>query len=95
MDNQEQYEEKVSAQLDEIDAEIDKLKAVASKEKAELRIKFDGYIDELEQKRKDVGVRLQSIKGSGDAAMDDVQRGLKEAWDRLDIARRAAKARFH
>lgn len=95
MSTQNHYEEKVSAQLDELEAEIDKLKAVAAKEKAELGIKFSRYIDELEQKSKDVGERLASIKESGDEAMDDVQRGLKEAWDRLAIAQKAARARFH
>lgn len=95
MNTQEHYEKKISAQLDELDAEIDKLKAVAAKEKAELGIKFGSYIDELEQKRRDVGERLTSLKESGDEAMDDVKRGLKEAWDRLAIAQKAAKARFH
>jgi hypothetical protein len=95
MNTQEHYKEKVSAQLDELEAEIDKLKASSSKDKAELKIKFDSYIDELDAKRKDVGEKLASIKDSGDKAMDDVQRGLKEAWDRLEIAQRAAKARFN
>ncbi len=95
MNTSEHYEKKISAQLDELEAEIDKLKAVASKEKAELGLRFDSYIDELEQQRKDVGERLASIKESGDEAMDDVQRGPKEAWDRLAIAQKAAKARFH
>jgi|GEM_PF-2187531 len=95
MNSQEHYKEKVSAQLDELEAEINKLKAVASKDKAELRIKFDKYIDELEKKRQHVGEKLADIKDSGDQAMDDVQRGLKEAWDRLEIAQKAAKARFH
>jgi vacuolar-type H+-ATPase subunit I/STV1 len=95
MNTQEHYKEKVSAQLDELEAEIDKLKASSSKDKVELKIKFDSYIDELDAKRKDVGEKLASIKDSGDKAMDDVQRGLKEAWDRLEIAQRAAKARFN
>lgn len=95
MNKQEAYKEKAGAELEMIGAELNRLKAIAEKAKAEQRATLDHYIGSLEQRRQELGDKLESIKDNSADALEDLQHGLREAWDRLDIARKAAKARFH
>lgn len=95
MNKQEAYKEKVSAELDKIGAEVHRLKAMAAETKAEKQIKLTGYINMLEEKKEALGNQLETLKDSSGDAADDIQRGLKDAWDRLAIAKKAAEARFH
>lgn len=87
--------QKLKGELDEIRAEVKMLKAKAAQTTTEQRIKFDRYLETLEEKRNEVGESLESLKESGDDAVDDIKAGLKEAWQRLAIAKQAAEARFH
>jgi chromosome segregation ATPase len=95
MNNYEGYKEKASAELDKIGAEVNRLKARAAEAKAEQRIQLDEYLAPLEEKRKELDDQVSALKDSSSDAMNDLQRGLKDAWDRLAIAKKAAKARFH
>ena len=95
MNHLELYKERTQSELDKIGAEIRKLKATAEAAGAEQRVRFVRYVSELEDRCEDLGDRLDSIKSSGEDAAADLSRGLKDARDRLAIAKRAAKARFH
>lgn len=95
MNNYEVYKEKASAELDKIGAEINLLKAKAAEAKAEQRVQLDEYLATLEDKRNKLDDQVSTLKDSSEDAMDDLRRGLKDAWDRLAIAKKAAKARFH
>ena len=95
MNHLEPYREKAKSELAEIGAEIRKLKAKAGEAKADQQLKFDRYLSELEVRRQELGRRLESLEDAGQEAMRDLKRGPKEARDRLVIAKRAAKARFH
>lgn len=88
-------QQEMQSQLRHLRAEIDKLKATASKAQAEDRSKFDRYLEALDEKSNDVGEKLESLKSAGDGAIRDITEGLKDAMGRLEIAKRAAKARFH
>ena len=88
-------QQKIRAELEQLRAELDKLKAQADESSAEKQIKFDRYLDTLDEKRNEVGEKLEALKDSGDDAIDDIKEGLKEAWQRLAIAKTAAKIRFH
>ena len=95
MNNIEHSQQKIQAELTELRAELTKLRALAEKENADQRKKFDRYLDALNEKSEDVSAKLDSLKESGGDAADDIKKGLKEAWERLAIAKQAAKARFH
>jgi len=88
-------QQKIRTRLTELRLELDKLKAQAAREKADKRVEFDQYLDSLHEKSKEVGAKLDALKDSGGDALDDIRTGLNEAWERLAIAKRAAKARFH
>ena len=89
------YRHKVEAELKRIRADVEVLKAKAAKVKAEERKKFDDYLGTIEEKSEQIGEQIGELKSKSGEATDDIQKGLKEAWDRLAIATEAAKARFH
>lgn len=88
-------ERKIRAQLDRLRAEIETLKAKASDNSSESQTKFERYLETLDEKSNDVGEKLESLKDASDEAINDITKGLKDALGRLEIAKRAAKARFH
>lgn len=95
MESQDMYKKEVKANLDILKADVDKLKAQAEKIEAEQRSRFFQYIEELDENRETIARKLDELKDAGGKARDDIERGLKEAWDRLAIAKKAAEARFH
>ena len=86
---------KIKAELDELRAEVNKLKADAEKQTAETRMRFDQYLGSLDRKSTRIGEKLESLRDSSGDAMDDIRLGLRDAMQRLAIARKAAQARFH
>ena len=95
MQSQDMYKKEVRANLDVLKADVAKLKAQAEKVEAEQRSRFFQYIEELDENRETIARKLDELKDAGGKARDDIERGLKEAWDRLAIAKKAAEARFH
>ena len=95
MNRTELYEQEIRAELAQIQAELDTLKARAEQESTGQPMKFDEYLATLTEKSEEVGDKLENLKDSGSDAVDDIKTGLKEAWQRLAIAKRAAEARFH
>ena len=95
MNSQEMYKQEVNASLEMLKADVAELKAKTEKLDAEGRSRFDDYVEELDEKRAEIGKQLADLAEAGGKAKNDIERGLKEAWDRLAIAKRAAEARFH
>ena len=95
MNRTELYEQEIRAELAQLKAELDTLKAQAAQEEAGQRLKFHHYLDTLSDKSEEAGEKLESLKDSGGDAVNDIKSGLKEARERLAIAKQAAEARFH
>lgn len=95
MTRTELYEQEIRTELAQLQAELDTLKARAEQEKTGPPMKFEEYLATLTEKSEEVGDKLENLKDSGSDAVDDIKAGLKEAWQRLAIAKRAAEARFH
>lgn len=92
MQDRQPEKDKLKAQLDELDAEVDKLKARAKQAGAEQRMKYSEYVDTLEEKRSDMKKRFEELKDDTGEALDELKAGVKDAWERLAIAKRAAQA---
>lgn len=89
------FRKEVRANLEMLEADVARLKARADQIDAGGRSRFARYVDELDQNRAAVARRLEDLRDAGGQAKDDIEQGLKEAWDRLAIAKKAAEARFH
>jgi uncharacterized coiled-coil DUF342 family protein len=90
----EAYEQKMQAQLDEWNAEIDKLRAKADKAGADTKLEYNKKIEELRSMQKTAVGKLGEIKGASDDAWDELRAGANEAWDSLDKAFKNAASKF-
>ena len=95
MQSQHLFKEEVRANLEMLKADVAELKARACQIEATERSRFARYIHELDENREALVRRVEELEHAGGKARDDIEQGLKEAWDRLAIAKKAAEARFH
>jgi len=94
MSNKSAYTKKVQAQLDEWDADIQKLKARADRAEADAQIEIEKQIKSLKRKREETGDKLAELKAAGDDAWDDIKEGLDSAIDSLGNALKSATSRL-
>ena len=95
MTRTELYEEEIRTELGQLKAELDSLQEKIEAQDAGPKEKLDDYIDSLSDKREQVGKKLENLKDASSDAVDEIRSGLTEAWERLAIAKQAAKAKFH
>lgn len=93
-DKRKAFEEKLDAQIDELNAQIALFKAKADKAKAEAKVEYYKSIDGLQFKRDTARAKLHELKASGDEAWDDLKTGAEKAWDDLRSAFHSAAAKF-
>ena len=94
MNKKEAYEQKLEAQLDEWNAEIDKLRAKANKATAEARIEYDDQIKSLNAQRDTVRQRLDELKRSGAGAWEELRDGLESAGKAMNDSLKSAYDKF-
>ena len=90
----EEFQKKLEAQLNELDAKTAKLRENGRELKGEAKVKWDGKMAELEMKREVARAKLAEIGQSSAEAWKDVQKGAQSAWDELDKAVRDASREF-
>jgi len=88
------YVEKLKAQLDEWNADIDKLAAKAAQAEAEAKIEYQNQLDELRAKRDDVRNKLSALQQAGEGAWEDLKEGLENSWEILKMSFKRAKSEF-
>ena len=94
MSMKEAYEKKLQAQLDEWNAEIDKLKAKAANAEADVQIEYHKQIGELHSLQKSANGKLSKLKEASDDAWEDLKFGVESACDSLGSAIKSAVSRF-
>jgi multidrug resistance efflux pump len=94
MENREEYQGKMEAQLSEWGAEIDKLKARADKSAADTRQGYYDQIEALRAKQAVMQMKLQELKMSNDGAWWDLKEGMEHAWNEIKDSFKKAAARF-
>jgi chromosome segregation ATPase len=94
MRQQQSQEARMSAELARLRTDLEELKSrIEQSENNDA--KMTQYLEQIEAKKDELTEKLQEWKSSGGDAKDELAKGLKEAWDRLAIASKAAKARLH
>jgi hypothetical protein len=95
LENREEYQGKMEAQLSEWGKEIDKLKTKADKaRKADTRQGYDDEIEALRAKQASMQAKLQELKTSDGGAWGDIKEGLDHSWNELMDAFKKAASRF-
>lgn len=94
MSTRDAYVEKYKAQLDLIDAEIDRFEAKARVAKAEGKIRIARELSALRSKRDAARTRLAEIRAASGDAWETLKQGAEEAWSVLSDAARDAVQRL-
>jgi hypothetical protein len=89
-----EFQKKLGAQLDELDAKIVELRAKGSGLKDKAKANWDQKMAELETKRKTANAKLAEVRAASAEAWKDVQKGAQAAYDDLDNAFRDAWKKF-
>lgn len=92
--SKEEFEKKLEARLDELDAEIAKLREKGRDLKDKAKADWDRKMADLEVKRDAARAKLAEVGRSSAKAWKDVQKGAESAWDELDKAFRDAAGEF-
>ncbi len=94
MNKKQAYEEKFKAQLDELNAKIDVLKAKAKQSEASLKADYYESIEDLLKKRSEAQSKLEALREAGDDAWEDMRQGVEESWATFAAAVKSAVSRF-
>lgn len=94
MGMKESYEQKLRAQLNVWDAEIDKLKAKAEQAEADAQLEYYKEIEELRSMQETAHEKLDELKEAGDDAWEDLKAGVDDAFGSLAGALKSATSRF-
>jgi len=94
MEDKRSYLQKLAAQLQEWDTEIDELKVKSHLAKADAKDELAKQIDELRTKKEAARSKLQQLQDSGDEAWDDIKAGVEKSWTELRGAFRSAMSKF-
>lgn len=93
-DKRDQYVKKMKAQLDEWNAEIEKLQAKAEKAEANARIEYDSQLRDLRKMRNDAQSKLSELQKAGDEAWDRLKEGFEGSWQSFQTAVNDARDAF-
>ena len=94
MMDKELYQRKMQAQLDEWKADVDKLRARASRASADTQLKMNEQIRALDSKIAEGKVKLSELSGVGEDAWESIREGVESAWDSLKSAVSDAAVKF-
>lgn len=94
MSMKETYQQKLQAQLDEWNAEIEKLKAKSDKAEADIKLEYYEEIEDLRVRQEAAREKLTTLKNASDDAWQDLKAGIDDAWHTLGEAVQKAVARF-
>jgi DNA-binding transcriptional regulator GbsR (MarR family) len=86
MNDKELYKKKKQALLDGWQAEVDKLKAKASKASADVQLKLNKQIEILKGKIEEGKSKLAEISKTSDDAWESIKDGMESTWTSMKSA---------
>jgi len=83
MDQRSKYVEKLSAQMVEWDAQIDRLRVELQNAVAKKKFEYSGALAALQLKRDQAAEKLQGIAMATDDDWEDMKDGAEQIWDEI------------
>ena len=80
MDNRRIYTEKLTARLNELDAEIKRFEARLNSKKVDIQVEYQQQIDELKKSKEQAAEKLKQVNESGGEAWQEMKDGLEKSW---------------
>lgn len=84
MNMKEAYLNKLQSRIDELGAEITKLKAKADQAEANVQIEYYKDIEELRSLQDAAKSKLAKLKEASDDAWEELTAGIDNAWDSIE-----------
>jgi hypothetical protein len=94
MSKREIFVEKLKTQLDEWNAEVDRLESKTEMIDAQQRARYRAAMQEIKDKIQQIENKLTVIKNSGTDAWQDLKAGAESAWQEFEASLKEAKERF-
>ncbi|MFY0991825.1 hypothetical protein [Halomonas sp. C05BenzN] len=94
MNNRDDFIERMKANLDAWNAEIERLAARAREAGEEARVRYHDDIERLKQRRDETRELLEELEQTGEAAWGTLRQGVEESWQRLRKAFDDAASHF-
>lgn len=90
----EAYAERLQAEIDSWNADINKLRAKAKLASADVQQKYYEEIEQIEERRDALEARFNELKAANAGAWDDLRQGVERAWQDMSKAMKNAASRF-
>lgn len=94
MSNRDAYVAKLKAQLDQWNAEIDKLEAKGRELQADTQVSYNEKLENLRTRRDEATAKLKELQTASEGAWEDLKAGTEMAWDSLREAVSSAWSHF-
>ena len=94
MDNRRIYTEKLTARLNELDAEIKRFEARLNSKKVDMQVEYQQQIDELKKSKEQAAEKLKQVNESGGEAWQEMKDGLEKSWLVLEESIKNAWTKF-
>ncbi|OHE07884.1 MAG: hypothetical protein A3K14_03085 [Sulfurimonas sp. RIFCSPLOWO2_12_FULL_36_74] len=85
MDTKDAYKQKIEAQLELVQANLEVLKAKAKNAAADIRISYSKEIESLENNYAKVQSKLAEIGEVGEGAWEHLKKDIENSWDALSV----------
>ncbi|MDX1694384.1 MAG: hypothetical protein R3208_11525 [Ketobacteraceae bacterium] len=86
--------EKIKAQLEEWDYELDRMEHRAEDVQADVKSRYQHLVEDLKAKRSELAHRVDQFEDAAEDALEDVKEGLEMAWDSIKLGFLAARSEF-
>ncbi len=94
MSDKELYRQKMKAQLDELKADVDKLRAKASGASTDAQLKLSQHVKDLEVRIDEGKVKLTALADVSADRWDTVKEGFESVWKSLKSSVKDVSAKF-
>lgn len=94
MKNKTAYEQKAQAKIDELNGQIEVLKAKKDNASADMQIEYEKHIDELDSLKDETIKKLEEIEKSGDKAWEELKDGFEKSSKTMKDAVDSAISKF-
>ncbi|HEX5671052.1 MAG TPA: hypothetical protein VFX66_05895 [Sulfuricurvum sp.] len=94
MNTKEAYKEKIKAELGLAQAKLVEFKAEAKNSAADVRVKYNEHLDELQGMADATQAKLIELDAASEDAWEHMKEGIENAWDSLGTAIKDTAAKF-
>jgi len=94
MNEKDLYQQKLEAQLNEWQADIDKLKAKMAGASVGAKLELNQHINVLESKIGEGNTKLEELSKTTDDSWETLKEGIEEAWESISIVFKDAYKKF-